>query len=79
MVFESGGYATIRFSLARLPSRRLAANRIVGEAVLRYGGGIVQIAAIEYHVFFQELPHPGEVGVAEVLPLGDDDQAVRAC
>src|SRR5437879_7998978 len=55
---------------------RGAADRKVGEAVLAHDLGFVQVPAVEDDRLAEELLHAREVGAAELVPLGDDEQRV---
>ena len=48
------------------------ADAVVGEAQRRHPRGVVQVAAVEDDRLAQQAGHDLEVGVAELVPLGDD-------
>ena len=62
-----------------LTSRPLAAaDRIIAEAGARHVRRVVEIAAVEYHRRLERRPDVVEIRAAELAPLGDDRERVRA-
>src|SRR5690606_34765205 len=55
-----------------------AADAVVDEAVFFHGFGAVEVSAVEDDGAVHQFADLVEVGVAELVPVGADDQAVGA-
>src|SRR5262245_53471920 len=57
---------------------RCAPDRMIDEAEGLHVVGIVDVAAVDDHRLLQQLLHAGEIGTAELVPLRENEQRVRA-
>ena len=55
-----------------------ASYAVVGEAFSGHHFGIIQIAPVDHDGILQFLAEPVEIEVGEFLPLGKDQQGIRA-